>query len=322
MQVSVLPRMLEVVGSAVEFEDLDGMPMLGVRPFGLSRSSHLLKRAFDVLATSLGLLAVAPVIAAIMVAIRLDSRGPMFFRQVRIGRDGKPFDIFKFRSMVVGADAQKDDLRGMNEVGDGMFKIADDPRVTRVGKLLRRTSLDELPQLFNVLSGEMSLVGPRPLVADEDAQVIGPRPHPAPSHAGHDRPLAGARRSRPDAGDGRDRLPLRGQLVALARREAAAPHGAPRAPSRQRLTAGPQGGVPARGAGAHAGDDDGRERPEDGEPDQGHQQHRVTFATFIMVRPMYPSSAGANAVMSFPAAARTPAEPAPVSVRAMPSGAR
>ena len=173
MQVSVLPRMLEVVGSAVEFEDLDGMPMLGVRPFGLSRSSHLLKRAFDVLATSLGLLAVAPVIAAIMVAIRLDSRGPMFFRQVRIGRDGKPFDIIKFRSMVVGAEAQKDDLLGMNEVGDGMFKIADDPRVTRVGKLLRRTSLDELPQLFNVLSGEMSLVGPRPLVADEDAQVIG-----------------------------------------------------------------------------------------------------------------------------------------------------
>ena len=173
VQVSVLPRMLEVVGSEVEFEDLDGMPMLGVRPFGLSRSSHLLKRAFDVIATSLGLLAVAPVIAAIMVAIRLDSRGPMFFRQVRIGRDGKPFDIVKFRSMVDGADAQKDDLLDMNEVGDGMFKIADDPRVTRVGKILRRTSLDELPQLFNVLSGEMSLVGPRPLVADEDAQVMG-----------------------------------------------------------------------------------------------------------------------------------------------------
>lgn len=173
VQVSVLPRMLEVVGSAVEFEDLDGMPMMGVRPFGLSRSSHLLKRAFDVAATSIGLLAVAPLIGAVAAAIRLESRGPVFFRQVRVGRDGRPFRIFKFRSMVVGADAQKDALRELNEVGDGMFKISEDPRVTRVGKLLRRTSLDELPQLFNVLRGEMSLVGPRPLVTDEDARVLG-----------------------------------------------------------------------------------------------------------------------------------------------------
>jgi exopolysaccharide biosynthesis polyprenyl glycosylphosphotransferase len=173
VQVSVLPRMLEVVGSAVEFEDIDGMTMLGVRPFGLSRSSHLLKRAFDVVATSIGLLAVAPLIAALALAVRLDTRGPIFFRQVRVGRDGRPFHIYKFRSMVVDADAQKDQLRAFNEVGDGMFKIAADPRVTRVGRFLRRTSLDELPQLFNVLRGEMSLVGPRPLVTDEDAQVLG-----------------------------------------------------------------------------------------------------------------------------------------------------
>ena len=90
-----------------------------------------------------------------------------------MGRDGRQFRIYKFRSMVVEADAQKDQLRGLNEVGDGMFKIAADPRVTRVGAFLRRTSLDELPQLFNVLRGEMSLVGPRPLVTDEDAQVLG-----------------------------------------------------------------------------------------------------------------------------------------------------
>jgi exopolysaccharide biosynthesis polyprenyl glycosylphosphotransferase len=173
VQVSVLPRMLDVVGSAVEFDDLDGMTMLGVRPFGLSRSSRMLKRAFDFASTTVALIAVAPILLAITIAIRLESRGPILFRQVRVGRDGKPFRIFKFRSMVVDAEAQKDGLRELNEVGDGMFKITRDPRVTRVGAFLRRTSLDEMPQLFNVLCGEMSLVGPRPLVTDEDVQVVG-----------------------------------------------------------------------------------------------------------------------------------------------------
>jgi exopolysaccharide biosynthesis polyprenyl glycosylphosphotransferase len=173
VRVSVLPRMLEVVGSTVEFEDVDGLTVLGVRPFGLSRSSRLLKRIFDLVATAVGLLAVGPFIAAIALAIRLDSKGPIFFRQVRVGRDGRHFRIYKFRSMVVDAEEQKERLRSLNEVGDGMFKISHDPRVTRVGSILRRTSLDELPQLFNVVRGEMSLVGPRPLVTDEDALVLG-----------------------------------------------------------------------------------------------------------------------------------------------------
>ena len=173
VRVSVLPRMLEVVGSSVEFEDVDGLTMLGVRPFGLSRSSRALKRAFDLVATSIGVLAVAPIMAVVAIAIRFDSKGPILFRQVRVGRDGEHFHILKFRSMEVDADAKKDELRNLNEVGDGMFKITDDPRVTRVGNILRKTSLDELPQLFNVLRGEMSLVGPRPLVTDEDAQVFG-----------------------------------------------------------------------------------------------------------------------------------------------------
>jgi exopolysaccharide biosynthesis polyprenyl glycosylphosphotransferase len=173
VQVSVLPRMFEVVGSAVEFEDLDGMTVLGVRPFGLSRSSRMIKRVFDFVVTSIGMIAVAPIMLAIAIAIRLDSRGPIFFRQVRVGRDGRHFHIFKFRSMVVGAEAHKDALLDRNEVGDGMFKITADPRVTRVGGFLRRTSLDELPQLFNVLRGEMSLVGPRPLVPEEDRQIQG-----------------------------------------------------------------------------------------------------------------------------------------------------
>ena len=173
VRVSVLPRMFEVVGHAVEFDDLDGMTMLGVRRFGLSRSSRLLKRAFDVITGSVALVLISPIVTAIAATIRLESRGPVFFRQVRVGRDGKHFRMFKFRSMVADADAQREALMSRNEAGDGLFKIADDPRITRIGRFLRRTSLDELPQLLNVLRGEMSLVGPRPLVIDEDAQVRG-----------------------------------------------------------------------------------------------------------------------------------------------------
>jgi exopolysaccharide biosynthesis polyprenyl glycosylphosphotransferase len=173
VRVSVLPRMFEVVGAAVEFDDVDGLTMLGVRRFGFVRSSLVLKRGFDIVAASVGLLLVAPLMAAVAVAIRLDSQGPVFFRQPRVGRDGRHFRIFKYRSMVVDADDHKDRLRELNEAGVGLFKITQDPRVTRVGAFLRRTSLDELPQLFNVLRGEMSLVGPRPLVIDEDAMVVG-----------------------------------------------------------------------------------------------------------------------------------------------------
>jgi exopolysaccharide biosynthesis polyprenyl glycosylphosphotransferase len=173
VRVSVLPRMFEVVGSAVEFDDVDGMTMLGIRRFGLSHSSRLLKRAFDLVVTTIGMLLVVPIMGVIALAIRLDSKGPLIFRQTRVGRDGHHFSICKFRTMVVDADARKDELRARNEAGAGLFKITDDPRVTRVGRLLRRTSLDELPQVFNVLRGEMSLVGPRPLVVDEDAQVLG-----------------------------------------------------------------------------------------------------------------------------------------------------
>jgi exopolysaccharide biosynthesis polyprenyl glycosylphosphotransferase len=173
LRVSMLPGMLQVVGPAVEFDDLDGMTLLGVGRFGLSRSERAFKRAFDLIVGGLGLIVVGPVIGAIALAVKLDSKGPLFFRQVRVGRDGTHFRIFKFRSMVTHADALKEELRSLNEAGDGLFKISDDPRVTRLGGLLRRSSLDELPQIFNVLRGEMSLVGPRPLVADEDAQVIG-----------------------------------------------------------------------------------------------------------------------------------------------------
>jgi lipopolysaccharide/colanic/teichoic acid biosynthesis glycosyltransferase len=148
------------------------MAMLGVRRFGLSRSSMFLKRAFDLVGATIGLIAISPVLAALALAIRLDSRGPVFFKQTRVGREGRRFEIFKFRSMCTDAEQRKAELLHLNETV-GLFKIADDPRITRVGRFIRRTSLDELPQLFNVLRGEMSLVGPRPLVVDEDAKVEG-----------------------------------------------------------------------------------------------------------------------------------------------------
>jgi exopolysaccharide biosynthesis polyprenyl glycosylphosphotransferase len=173
VRVSVLPRLLEVVGSSVEFDDLHGVTLMGVRRFEMTRSSAVVKRAFDLLGASLGLLAVAPLFAVVAVAIKLDSRGPVFFRQLRVGRHGKSFELLKFRTMIPDADSLKDSLRDLNEAQEGLFKIADDPRVTRVGKLLRRSALDELPQLLNIIRGEMSLVGPRPLVVDEDRCVEG-----------------------------------------------------------------------------------------------------------------------------------------------------
>jgi exopolysaccharide biosynthesis polyprenyl glycosylphosphotransferase len=172
LKVSVLPRMLEVVGSSVEFDDVEGLNVLGVRRFGLTRSSWLVKRGMDLVGSSVALLLLSPVFAAIALAIKLNSRGPVFFRQQRVGRDGGLFEMLKFRTMAVGADRQKKELEALNEA-DGLFKIADDPRVTRVGRFLRRTSLDELPQLINVLRGEMSLVGPRPLVVEDDERVEG-----------------------------------------------------------------------------------------------------------------------------------------------------
>jgi exopolysaccharide biosynthesis polyprenyl glycosylphosphotransferase len=172
LKVSIMPRIFEVVGSSVEFDDLEGVTVLGVRRFGLTRSSALIKRAMDLTLSAIGLIFVSPVLAVIAVAIKLDSRGPVFFRQTRIGHAGRPFSMLKFRSMVDDADAQKCDLLELNEA-DGLFKIADDPRITRVGKWIRRLSLDELPQLVNVVKGEMSLVGPRPLVVEDDQRVEG-----------------------------------------------------------------------------------------------------------------------------------------------------
>jgi lipopolysaccharide/colanic/teichoic acid biosynthesis glycosyltransferase len=153
--------------------DLHRATVTGVGRFGLMRSSMRVKRALDLLGAALGLLALAPLLLVIAAAIKLDGRGAVLYCQLRVGRHGKRFEMLKFRTMVPGADAMKDALRVHNEARGGLFKIAEDPRVTRVGRRLRRSALDELPQLLNVLKGEMSLVGPRPLVVEEDERIAG-----------------------------------------------------------------------------------------------------------------------------------------------------
>jgi exopolysaccharide biosynthesis polyprenyl glycosylphosphotransferase len=173
VKVSIVPRLFEVIGSAVEFDSVGGVTVLGVRRAGLTRSSRVAKRLMDFTGALVGLIVLAPFGLLVAAAIKLESRGPVFFRQPRIGRDGRAFSMVKFRSMVNGADAQRAALEVLNETA-GLFKLSADPRVTRVGRWLRRTSIDELPQLVNVLRGEMSLVGPRPLVPDEDRLVEGP----------------------------------------------------------------------------------------------------------------------------------------------------
>ncbi len=176
VQIDVVPRLFELVGPGVGIHAIEGVPLVSLPPLRLSRSSRLLKRLMDILLTTVGLLVLAPLFCLIAVAIKLDSRGPVFFRQARMGCNDSVFTILKFRSMVNDADRLKGDVAHLNKHllpgGDPrMFKIENDPRLTRVGKFLRRFSLDELPQLLNVMAGQMSLVGPRPLILDEDRYV-------------------------------------------------------------------------------------------------------------------------------------------------------
>lgn len=173
VRVSVLPRLLEVVGSSVEFDDLRGVTVMGVRRFDLTRSSSFIKRAFDIGGAVIGLVAMAPLMIAIAIAIKIDSHGTVLFRQQRVGRHGSRFQMLKFRTMRADAELLKAGLTDCNDACAGLFKIVDDPRITRIGRFLRQSALDELPQLLNVLKGEMSLVGPRPLVIEEDERVEG-----------------------------------------------------------------------------------------------------------------------------------------------------
>jgi exopolysaccharide biosynthesis polyprenyl glycosylphosphotransferase len=175
VQVDIVPRLFEVVGPAMQIHSIEGLPVVTLPRLRLSRSSRLLKRTIDLVLAVFLLVLLAPLFAVIAALIKLGSPGPVFFRQVRVGSGSTRFRIFKFRTMSADADERKAELASLNKHarhGDPrMFKIPDDPRVTRVGRVLRRYSLDELPQLINVVTGDMSLVGPRPLIVDEDEHV-------------------------------------------------------------------------------------------------------------------------------------------------------
>jgi len=177
VHVDVVPSWHDSVGARAVLHELEGMAVLAVPDATLSRVALVCKRALDVTVAGLGLLAISPALIACAIAIKFDSPGPVFFRQRRVGRGDRRFEVFKFRSMRADAEAMKLDIAHLNVHGGGtetgMFKIPDDPRVTRVGRWLRRHSIDELPQLLNVLRGDMSLVGPRPLIESEDSQISG-----------------------------------------------------------------------------------------------------------------------------------------------------
>ena len=174
VKLSIVPTYFEVFTSHSILDDVEGMPVVTLPPIRLGPSSRILKRSFDLIVASTLLLLLSPILLCIAVAIRLDSRGPALYKQPRRGRLGSTFQIVKFRTMHVGAEQRRDDVLHLNDVDGPLFKIkGDDPRVTRVGGFLRKTSLDEIPQLWNVVRGEMSLVGPRPFVIYEADRITG-----------------------------------------------------------------------------------------------------------------------------------------------------
>jgi exopolysaccharide biosynthesis polyprenyl glycosylphosphotransferase len=146
-----------------QVDDLNGMPIVTIRSGPLDGWQLLAKRLLDICGSAGLLLAMAPIFGIVALLIKLDSPGPVFFRQERVGLNKRRFRLFKFRTMLEGAENQQQTLESLNEADGPVFKIKDDPRITRIGKVLRRYSIDELPQLLNVLKGDMSLVGPRPL---------------------------------------------------------------------------------------------------------------------------------------------------------------
>ncbi|WP_233517598.1 sugar transferase [Geodermatophilus marinus] len=166
-ELLLAPAITEVAGPRVRIRPVAGLPLLHVERPELTGVRRLTKATFDRSSAILGILAIAPVLIALALAVKVTSSGPVFFRQERVGKDGRTFGMLKFRSMVAGADRMVAALDEQSEGNGVLFKMKDDPRVTRVGKVLRRYSLDELPQLFNVVRGDMSLVGPRPPLQSE-----------------------------------------------------------------------------------------------------------------------------------------------------------
>jgi exopolysaccharide biosynthesis polyprenyl glycosylphosphotransferase len=172
VSLTVLPEHFDVVGMGATIDAVQGATVISLQPPTLSRTARTMKRGMDIVGAGVGLVLLLPVMAMIALAVRLDSPGPILFRQDRVGLGGRRFGLLKFRTMVPDADAMVERLMAKS-TDPNWLQIQDDPRVTRVGKVLRSTSLDELPQLWNVLRGHMSLVGPRPLSVRDDARVGG-----------------------------------------------------------------------------------------------------------------------------------------------------
>jgi exopolysaccharide biosynthesis polyprenyl glycosylphosphotransferase len=170
VRARIVPDLLQLALSRVDIEDLGGIPIIGVKEISITGWNLAFKRTSDIVISLAGLVLLFPLMLLISVAIKLDSPGPVLFKQVRVGRDGQRFVFYKFRSMHQGAEEERPQLAGLDEVMGPTFKIRRDPRCTQVGRFLRRTSLDELPQIYNVLRGEMSLVGPRPAIPLEVEQ--------------------------------------------------------------------------------------------------------------------------------------------------------
>jgi exopolysaccharide biosynthesis polyprenyl glycosylphosphotransferase len=162
VKLSVMPPMRAMLGTAVQLSHIAEMPVIEYGTWHTTWSTMALKRAVDIAVSAIGIVLFAPVMLVIAVLVRLDSRGAALFTQLRAGRHGKPFRFIKFRTMCQDAEERISEVLSVDDLKEPMYKLRSDPRVTRVGRLLRRTSLDELPQLFNVLRGDMSLVGPRP----------------------------------------------------------------------------------------------------------------------------------------------------------------
>jgi exopolysaccharide biosynthesis polyprenyl glycosylphosphotransferase len=162
VSIKIVPEIFNLVTSTVEIGSINALPVVSLVKTPMRGLGFFLKRCMDMFGSIILLILCVPVFALVALAIKLDSKGPVFYRQKRIGKNGRAFQMFKFRSMVANADEILESLESRNEVQGPAFKIKNDPRITRVGRILRKYSIDELPQLINVLKGDMSLVGPRP----------------------------------------------------------------------------------------------------------------------------------------------------------------
>ncbi len=166
----MIPDLLQLSLSRVDFNDINGIPLIGAKAPSITGWRLAIKRAIDIAVSLTALIVLSPLFLVTAIAIKIDSPGAVFFGQVRVGRGGREFTLYKFRSMREGAEREQAELAELNEAQGPLFKIRNDPRITRVGRFLRRSSIDELPQLYNVLRGEMSLVGPRPPTPAEVAE--------------------------------------------------------------------------------------------------------------------------------------------------------